>query len=183
MTSQNILQIAIGLFLYLPQTVQGQTPTGHPPDTVAKSSVPIQNGRGLFKNTSIDGGQLTLPFKIRSKADTHSFRLTTDVTVGAFIGLTRKLNDQRDFYLTIPFAAGITFINLNENNNQTLDKSETDPSIVPGLSWGTGLILQMERHSLGIMFGRDYASEVGNQWIYHRKIWWSFGIGFTFFNE
>jgi len=30
------------------------------------------------------------------------------------------------------------------------------------------------------MIGKDYASEIGNEWEYHGKLWWSFGIGFVF---
>lgn len=133
----------------------------------------------LWQNIEFTGGQLTLPFKIRPKADTRSFRLTTDVTVGAYVGITKRLSTTRSFSLTIPLAAGLTFINLNDNNT-SLDLALQEAEVVPGLTWCTGLILQLEKYNLGFMLGKDYASEVGNQWMYHRKIWWSFGIGFTF---
>ena len=133
----------------------------------------------FWQNIDFTGGQLTLPFKIRPKADTRSFRLTTDVTVGAYVGITKRLSTTRNFSLTIPLAAGLTFINLNDNNT-SLDLALQEAEVVPGLTWCTGLILQLEKYNLGFMLGKDYASEVGNQWMYHRKIWWSFGIGFTF---
>ncbi len=133
----------------------------------------------LWQNIEFTGGQLTLPFKIRPKADTHSFRLTTDVTVGAYIGVTKRLSTTRSFSLTIPLAAGLTFVNLNDNNT-SLDLALQEAEVVPGLTWCSGFILQLEKYNLGFMFGKDYASEVGDQWMYHRKIWWSFGIGFTF---
>lgn len=137
--------------------------------------------RGVLSRLQFTGGQLTLPFKIRPKAETNSFRLTTDVTVGAYIGLTKHLDAKRNYQLIIPLAAGLTFINLNESNT-TLDQSLQEAEVVPGLTWSTGIILQLEKYSLGLMFGKDYASEVGNQWDYHGRFWWSFGIGFTFFN-
>lgn len=135
-----------------------------------------------LRGISVTGGQLTIPFKIRPKAEHGTFRLTTDVTLGAFIGLTRKLSEKKEHYLTIPLTAGLTFINLNDNNTAmefaAADSGETD--VVPGLSWSSGILLQLDQYNLGIIFGKDYASEVGDQWLYHRKMWWSFGLGFSF---
>lgn len=138
-------------------------------------------GHAFWRSIDFTGGQLTLPFKIRPKADTHSFRLTTDVTVGAYVGLTKRLSAAKNISLTIPVAAGLTFINLNDNNT-SLDLNLQEAEVVPGLTWSTGLILQLEEFSLGLVFGKDYASNVGDQWEYHRRMWWSFGIGFTFFH-
>jgi hypothetical protein len=133
----------------------------------------------LWRDASISGGQLTLPFKIRESPENHTFRLTTDVTLGGYVGYTRKISKKKDFYLTIPLTAGITFINLT-NNNTALTITETDAEVIPGLTWSTGLIFQLEQYSFGLMIGKDYASEVGDQWQYHGKLWWSFGIGFVF---
>lgn len=131
------------------------------------------------------GGQLTIPFKIRKKAEHGTFRLTTDVTLGAFIGLTKKLSEKKEHYLTIPMTAGLTFININDNNTSMEFKAADEGSsndVVPGLTWSTGILLQLDQYSLGFIFGKDYASEVGDQWLYHRKLWWSFGLGFSFTN-
>lgn len=133
----------------------------------------------LFRDASITGGQITLPFKIRPQHENHTFRLTTDVTLGGYIGYTKHLSKKKHHSLTIPLTAGLTFINLNDNNT-TLDRSAEDAEVVPGLTWSTGLILQLEQYSLGLMLGKDYASNVGEQWEYHGKLWWSFGIGFVF---
>lgn len=136
-------------------------------------------GRGFWKNLHVTGGQLTLPFKIRPKAETQSFRLTTDVTVGAYIGLSKRLSEKKRHSITIPFAAGLTFVNLNSGNT-TLDTKLDEAEVVPGITWCFGAILQLEQYSIGLMFGQDYASEVGNQWEHHGQMWWSFGVGFTF---
>ncbi len=133
----------------------------------------------LWRNAHVTGGQLTLPFKIRKSPENHTFRLTTDVTLGGYVGYTRKLTAKKDFFLTVPLTAGLTFINLNSSNT-SLDRIEADAEVIPGLTWSTGLILQMEQFNLGLLFGKDYASEVGDQWQYHGKLWWSFGIGFVF---
>ena len=126
----------------------------------------------FLEQLQVTGGQLTIPFKIRPKAEHGTFRLTTDVTLGAFIGLTKKISEKREHYLTIPMTAGLTFININNNNTSlefaSSDGGETD--IVPGLSWSSGILLQLDQYNLGIIFGKDYASQVGDQWLYHRKL-------------
>jgi hypothetical protein len=145
----------------------------------AAATNPGKRRTDFWESTYLSGGQLTLPFKIRPRAETQSFRLTTDVTVGAYVGLSKRLSPKKNYSLTIPFAAGLTFINLNSSNTDlTLDLQEAE--VVPGLSWCIGAILQLEKYSLGLLLGKDYASEVGNQWAYHRRLWWSFGIGFSF---
>jgi hypothetical protein len=133
----------------------------------------------LLRHAHVTGGQLTLPFKIRRSPENHTFRLTTDVTLGGYVGYTRKIALKKDYFVTVPLTAGLTFINLN-NNNTSVSRAEADAEVIPGLTWSTGLIFQMEQYSLGLMIGKDYASDVGNQWEYHGKLWWSFGIGFVF---
>jgi len=145
-------------------------------DTAAEDS---KQKPWLWRNVHVTGGQLTVPFKIRKSPENHTFRLTTDVTLGGYVGYTRKLSAEKNYFVTIPLTAGLTFINLN-NNNTSVSRAESDAEVVPGLTWSTGLILQMEQYSLGLMLGKDYASDVGNQWEYHGKLWWSFGIGFVF---
>ncbi|MDO8365322.1 MAG: hypothetical protein Q7T20_00905 [Saprospiraceae bacterium] len=138
----------------------------------------------LLHNLRVSGGQLTIPFKIRPKAEHGTFRLTTDVTLGAFVGLTKKLSEKKEHYLTIPITAGLTFININDRNTsqEFADSEDGETDIVPGLSWSSGILLQLDQYNLGLIFGKDYASEVGEQWLYHRKMWWSFGLGFSFTN-
>jgi len=151
-----------------------QVPAAH--DTARKKT---NDCFWLWQNAHVTGGQLTLPFKIRRSPENHTFRLTTDVTLGGYVGYTRKISTKKDFFLTVPLTAGLTFINLT-NNNTAVTLTEVDAEIIPGLTWSTGLIFQMEQYSFGLMVGKDYASEVGDQWQYHGKIWWSFGIGFVF---
>jgi hypothetical protein len=160
-------------------SAQEETDTDAPTNEARPTSPGDSTRRGFWRNNRISGGQITLPFKIRQKEENNSFRLTTDVTLGAFIGLRHHFAGKKDYYLTIPMTAGLTFINL-DNNNTTLDRSFEDTEVVPGLTWSTGLILQLEQYTLGLMLGKDYASDIGDQWAYHGKLWWSFGIGFSF---
>lgn len=193
MNTPNFIRNTIGLVFGVFTLLKGQSPhvdscrhQAPAPDTIAavataaKAAVIRPASRHwLWDNLEFTGGQLTLPFKIRPKADTRSFRLTTDVTVGGFVGVTKRLSKVKEIFLTIPLAAGLTFINLNDDNT-FLDRAVQETEVVPGLTWSTGLIFQLEKYSLGFMFGKDYASDVGNQWKYHGRMWWSFGIGFTF---
>jgi len=155
-------------------------------DSTATACIIAQNApRPKFlQGLRVTGGQLTIPFKIRPKAEHGTFRLTTDVTLGAFVGLTKKLSETKEHYLTIPMTAGLTFININDNNTSMEFAATDDPEtgVVPGLSWSSGILLQLDQYNLGLIFGKDYASEVGDQWLYHRKMWWSFGLGFSFTN-
>jgi hypothetical protein len=135
--------------------------------------------RAFFGASRIVGGQLTLPFKIRQQPENAAFRMTTDVTLGAFVGLRQQFAGKQHVSVTVPVTGGLTFINL-DNDNVSVERSREGTEVVPGLSWGTGLILQLEQYTIGLMLGKDYASEVGNQWAHHGKLWWSFGIGFSF---
>ncbi|HAD10960.1 MAG TPA: hypothetical protein DCF33_00840 [Saprospirales bacterium] len=168
-------------------TVVGSENAPAPPtDSVQKAPAPTGKlvAKHKFLNLGVTGGQLTIPFKIRRKEENQTFRLTTDVTLGAYIGLTQKLSTERNYHLTVPVTAGLTFVNIN-NNNTSLEFSAGDggeTEVVPGLTWSTGIILQLEEYNFGFILGKDYAGEVGDQWIYHRQWWWSFGLGFSFTN-
>ncbi|MEZ4917516.1 MAG: hypothetical protein R2792_00300 [Saprospiraceae bacterium] len=173
----------IGVFLcvsvqaQIPDSCTGQTPV-IPDSTVQNQTPPDSSNQGFWSKTQLSGGQLTLPFKIRPNARKESFNLTTDVTLGGYIGMRHPLNEDKNYFLTIPLTAGLTFVNYH---GQDLPGVETEQSeIIPGLSWSTGVILQLNQYSLGLLLGKDYASEVGNQWKYHSQLWWSFGIGFAF---
>lgn len=166
---------------FLPAQVADSTATACKQPAAKHDTAPeaAESKFWLWRHARVTGGQLTLPFKIRRSPENHTFRLTTDVTLGGYMGYTRKLSGKKDYSLTVPLTAGLTFINLN-NNNTAVNRAEADAEVVPGLTWSTGIILQMEQYSLGLMLGKDYASDVGNQWAYHGKLWWSFGIGFVF---
>ena len=153
-----------------------------PPDSSTKTSAsapPDKGGLMILKDWEFSGGQLTLPFKIRPNHDNHSFRLTTDVTIGGYIGAGKVLSKKHNYRLMIPLTAGLTFINL-DNANTSLDLSEAGADVVPGISWSTGLILQLGDCNVGLVVGKDYASNVGDDWEYNGKWWWSFAIGYAF---
>lgn len=168
-------------FTFLPAQIVDSTlnQNNQPCKACDTAQAPVVHHFWLWRHARITGGQLTLPFKIRRSPENHTFKLTTDVTLGGYVGYTRKIALKKDFFFTVPLTAGLTFINLT-NNNTTVAQDESDAEVIPGLTWSSGLIFQLEQYSFGLMLGKDYASKVGDQWQYHGKLWWSFGIGFVF---
>ncbi len=160
---------------------QKNCPNGPAPDSGAAVSIsnPAPHRGQFWQTVQVTGGQLTIPFKIRPKKENGTFRLTTDVTLGFYIGATKRLSTTKEHFLTVPLTAGLTFINIS-NDNTSFDMSTSGTDVVPGLTWSTGLILQLDQYNIGLIFGKDYASDVGDQWMYHGKLWWSFGLGFSF---
>jgi hypothetical protein len=37
--------------------------------------------------------------------------------------------------------------------------------------------------NVGFVLGCDYASGVGDDWLYNKKLWYSFAIGYSFLNK
>lgn len=133
-----------------------------------------------IRNYQITAGQLTLPFKLRPKQGDTNFQMTTDVTVGAYGGIRKRISRYSPTYLTIPVVLGLSFINVKENTTSNTGTADLKSSITPGWTWATGVIIQTDRLSLGLVVGRDYASGYAEDWIYHNKTWYSFGIGYSF---
>jgi len=133
-----------------------------------------------YKRCDITGGVLTAPFKIRPAVNSTPFSMTTDVTIGSYVGLRFRVSKRDDLFLTIPISIGLTFINVNTNTT-TLTNPETNASIVPGVGGGSGCILQYGKFEFGILVGSDYATgSLGDKWIYNKKLWYSFALGYSF---
>lgn len=132
--------------------------------------------------TKIRSGFMSVPFKFRPKEDTVNFNLTTDVTLGAYIGVRRRIARSGNNFVIIPATLGLSYINVG--NNQT-SKVNTDDntSVVPGLTWSSGIVFEINGFNLGYVFGQDYASGVGDNWLYNGKMWHSFSIGYSFFAQ
>jgi hypothetical protein len=135
------------------------------------------------KKVKFSTGILTVPFKLRPKKDSTEFTLSTDVTIGAYAGLTFRLSKTQPFYLTIPFTVGLSFININDNNTNNTQPQETTSGIVPGITWSTGVIFQLSDFNIGFVLGQDFASGVGDKWMYNGEAWFSFAIGYNFLKQ
>jgi uncharacterized protein YlzI (FlbEa/FlbD family) len=136
-----------------------------------------------WKNYNFSSGLMTVPFKLRPKLnDSTEFNLTTDITLGGYFGLTKRISSSKRNYITIPATLGISYININDNNTTNV-KKDNSIGVVPGITWSTGIIFQIEDFNIGFVLGQDYASSVGNKWIYNGKTWYSFAIGYNFLTQ
>jgi hypothetical protein len=136
-----------------------------------------------FKNThnyKFAFGQLTLPFKLRPKNNDKSFQMSTDVTVGAYGGIRKRISRSSNIYLTIPFVGGLSFININDNTTNVTAPTTSQANIVPGITICSGMIIQISTFNMGFVGGGDFASSVAGNWIYHGNFWYSFALGYSF---
>lgn len=134
-----------------------------------------------LSNYNFSSGFLTVPFKLRPSKDSLKSSITTDITLGPYFGITKRIASKRRYYLTIPANLGLSYININNNN--TTNIKNNDIGVVPGISWATGLIFQLEDFNIGFLLGKDYASGIGNKWIYNKELWYSFAIGYNFLKQ
>jgi hypothetical protein len=133
------------------------------------------------------GGALTLPFKLRRSQEDVFRSLTTDVSLGPYIGLKTRIFRASDISVTFPIAVGVTLITLNEYNTRIPDNNpdtqKISNTINSGLSIGTGLVMHIESYEIGAIVGYDWATgHKGQYWIYDHKPWLSFSIGYSFLN-
>lgn len=135
-----------------------------------------------FKNYKITTGVLTVPFKLRPKIDSTNFSLSTDATLGPYIGITKRISKRNPYYVTIPATLGLSFVNINENTT-SLERTENNLDVIPGISWSSGLIFQFDSFNIGFTLGQDYASGIGDNWIYQGATWYSFAIGYSFLKD
>lgn len=135
----------------------------------------------IFKeqNYRVTTGLLTIPFKLRPALDTVNFKMTTDVTIGPYFGITKRISKRNDYFITVPATLGLSFINLT-NNTTSREFNDNEIDVVPGFTWSTGIITTWNKFTIGYVVGQDYASSVGDNWLYQGKYWHSFAIGYSF---
>lgn len=135
------------------------------------------------KGVKFSSGILTVPFKFRPEKDSTEFILSTDATIGAYGGVTFRLSKTQRFYVTLPVTLGLSFININDNNTSNTEPQGNPSGIVPGITWSAGVIFQLSDFNIGIVVGQDFASGVGNKWMYNGEPWFSFAIGYNFLKQ
>ena len=151
---------------------------------IKKSDFDKLNKRPLYSTVwnwarvAFSSGRLTVPFKLRGATAGQNFSMTTDVTIGAYAGIKKRISKRQNNFVTLPVVLGLTYININDNTTTTT--SSTSSGVYPGWSVATGLIFQLAKFNLGFVTGWDYASGVGKSWIYQGKNWVSFGLGYSF---
>lgn len=131
------------------------------------------------------GANVSLPFKFRPKTEGENLRITPDITLGGFIGGKFRIHRTERFYLTIPVVTlGLATLPIT---GETVDAGANDltgDGLVLGVTASTGLVFQLDDFQMGFMTGWDHAAgELGRNWIYNSKQWYSFSIGYTFFGN
>jgi hypothetical protein len=127
-------------------------------------------------------GTMLAPIKIRPEVNVEGtvvpWELSTDIALGQYLGLRIPISKKNPFYITIPtFTLGTSLLSINRSNTSP----ESESSTTLGLTWSTGVILDLNSFNIGFLIGRDYAPGVsGSDWIYNEKTWLSIGFGINF---
>lgn len=133
-------------------------------------------------STKLASGFMSIPFKLRPKQDTVNFNMTTDITLGAYIGIKKRISRQGNNFIVLPATLGLSYINVGNSETSNVN-TENNSSVVPGWTWSTGLVFDLNGFNIGFVLGQDFASGVGQDWLYNKKLWYSFSIGYSFFSK
>ncbi|MCC6724686.1 MAG: hypothetical protein IT258_09260 [Saprospiraceae bacterium] len=112
---------------------------------------------------------------------------STDVSIGQFLGYRVKVGKSYTQFMQAGVFAGPTMIQfptaaIDANGNPIPDKISNDNLI--GFTHGAGLVFQFERLQLGLVIGKDnLGGEKSKQWQYDNQRWYSFAIGYKFFDN
>lgn len=131
------------------------------------------------------GATFALPFKMRPETHGQNMKLTPEIQLGGYAGCRIRLTRHSDFSITLPtITLGVSTLGVNDNNTINENASQTDiapDGLVLGRTVSLGAILQYNNFQMGVVMGWDKASgEIGKNWIYNDKPWYSFSIGFSF---
>ncbi len=135
-----------------------------------------------LRTAGLATGTLFLPMKVRPdiKVDNvkYPWQLSTDISLGQFVGYRIPLAKKQPYYFTLTATGGPSLLNINSNNST--DTTSTSSTLL-GLTWSTGVIFEIKNIQLACIYGKDYApGSIGRNWIYNHKGWISFGIGLKF---
>jgi len=126
------------------------------------------------------GANISLPFKLRPETNNQNIKITPDLTLGGYLGMKFRISRTKPYYLNAPVVTlGLATLTINDNSN-TSTPSKGDGTVL-GITRSTGLIFQLDGFQFGFIAGRDRAAgEIGKDWIYNDKTWYSFSIGYSF---
>ena len=133
------------------------------------------------------GASFSVPFKIRPETSELNMKITPELTLGGYFGLKQRLSRYNDIYLYIPvITLGVTTLGVNEDNviKETGSTQETQDGLVLGRTFTVGTIFEYKSFQIGLIGGFDKAGgEIGKNWVYNDKFWYSFSIGYSFFGK
>jgi len=138
----------------------------------------------IFKQ-GVTIGSIFLPIKFRPgiMVDEVEYKreFSTDISVGPFMGYKYHVGNYYNQFVKFGIFAGPSLIKLTSKNQQNGEEGDIN---VLGFSWGGGFAAEFKKFQAGFIIGWDYLSgESARNWIYDRKIWFSVGVGFNFFQD
>lgn len=129
------------------------------------------------------GASLTLPFKMRPEVNDLNMKITPEIALGGFLGLRKRVSPYKPHYLyPLVITAGVTIIGLNKDNVIVEQNTgDVKDGLVFARTISIGSIVVLDDFQLGAVIGWDKpGGEIGKNWIYNDRLWFSFQIGFNF---
>ncbi len=131
------------------------------------------------------GASLTVPFKIRPEIEERNMKITPELSLGGYFGLKKRINYYENHFWHIAVVTfGVTTIGINKDNViQEVATDEIKDGLVFARTVSFGSVLQFNDFQLGLICGFDKAGgEIGRDWIYNDKFWYSLSVGFSILN-
>ncbi|MEO6522024.1 MAG: hypothetical protein ABIN91_10130 [Mucilaginibacter sp.] len=163
---------------------------------INKADLDTYLANGLIKKSYVTpnikfdyGASVSLPFKYRLSTAGQNSKITPDVTLGGYAGFKSRISKSQPYYVTFPILTlGLSTISINDNTVTPTSPGSTSPSVADGLVLGvtgsTGIVFRFDDFQIGFIVGIDRATgEIGKNWIYNDKPWYSLSIGYTFLRK
>ena len=135
----------------------------------------------LYGNDIDYGANVSLPFKLRPSINETNIKISPELSLGGYLGWKWRVNSKKDYFLTAPLiTVGLSTLAINDNT--TTQSVKNGDGTVLGVTYSTGAVLSLENFQIGMLIGGDRAGgQLGKEWLYNDRIWYSFSIGFSFF--
>lgn len=129
----------------------------------------------------ITGATIATPFKFRPKIRDKNYIFTPELSLGPFIGANFRMDKRLPIFFNAIASAGINSINIQDNVQ--IEKDGKD-GLALGFYGSIGAVIQVNDFQIGALYGYDFVSgEMGKNWLYNEKPWFSFSIGFNFLSS
>lgn len=126
---------------------------------------------------SFTAGTVLIPVKIRLQ----KFDFSKDFTVGSTAGIKCRLSPFLKNYINFLLGVGISSVTLDYRSTNGIIEDTFD---VPALTPSLGCVFDFNNTQAGIFLGSDYITNNEEyNFIYHGKLWLSFGMGFTILSQ
>lgn len=131
------------------------------------------------KTSSLVTGTMLAPIKVRPKESKNDidypWELSTDISLGQYLGYRFSLSKNNPYYITIPtITLGTSLLSINSSNSSP----QADSSKTLGITGSLGIVIDFNGFNIGFLAGKDYApGKAGQDWIYNEKVWYSVGFG------